>query len=505
MERKRITRIADVRQTTPDGRHFADAALRARLGLKRMVSIPVLDTSNANQVLVVMNLFPTDDALIPHDDVLSEWARILAKQLETHLHERCYRFANRLEIDLSKVQRRTSEALCGTLAHVIRRAISCDGVTVLLETAQGQKLRTRVAIGPEGPLDGLTRELSEGVEYDTWQQNREYVSYDLRADRTGLDLAAADPAAFYPGVFVPLRDLTGHAKGVVRCVNIGQRSSDFWLRFFTYDDITLIDALGQKFMPQLELLLADQARVDMLNKLAHEMRVPVVAFRAAIEAIEHACTIAGVRFQWDHFEDVRTYVDVMRRLLTQVDVFRSGIERIPLDPKFVGLESAVIAPAKRFVKPLLAKKHFRPEQIEYRGLSSAPHLWIDPAFMTQVVFNLMENAIKYAGDVIERFKLTIECATRDEEIELVFRDNGIGVPEGYNERIFEEGSRGPEAHLLDVAGDGIGLWLARGIAKRHGGDIFLRSPHAPTEFVLVLPRSLEHAAPSDSRGQGGKS
>ena len=57
------------------------------------------------------------------------------------------------------------------------------------------------------------------------------------------------------------------------------------------------------------------------------------------------------------------------------------------------------------------------------------------------------------------------------------------------------------AHQYDVAGEGIGLWLARAIACRHGGDLFLQKNRGPTEFVLSLPSSLVYGPPSDDSAE----
>ena len=56
---------------------------------------------------------------------------------------------------------------------------------------------------------------------------------------------------------------------------------------------------------------------------------------------------------------------------------------------------------------------------------------------------------------------------------------------------FEEGGRGPHAHQLDVAGDGVGCWLVRAIIKAHGGTVTVTSARHPTEFTIWLPASLE--------------
>jgi signal transduction histidine kinase len=294
---------------------------------------------------------------------------------------------------------------------------------------------------------------------------------------------------------VPLQALSGQSRGVIQCVNRWPTGDQGTLRPFTYDDVAVIEAIGRAFSPQLEIVQADQRRIESLNRLAHELRVPVVAFRAALERVRKECQTRGYTFQFDNLEEMGTYSDVMNRLLKELDIVRRGPHRIPLNPQPTYLVRKIIAPACRFVWPLLHKAGFPGNAITYTV--DIPDLYLDPGLMTQVVFNLLENGIKYYQDDPAKFSMLIEGTRSPEGYELVFRDHGIGVDEGYEDLIFEAGVRGPNAHQYDVSGEGIGLWLARAIVQRHGGDLFLRYNRNPTEFVLRLPPGLVHGPPPD--------
>ena len=78
-------------------------------------------------------------------------------------------------------------------------------------------------------------------------------------------------------------------------------------------------------------------------------------------------------------------------------------------------------------------------------------------------------------------------------VNLIFRDKGIGIPPGMEERIFLEGVRGPNATQYDAPGDGIGLFIVREILKAHGATIRAgksADKEYQTEFVIFLPTAL---------------
>lgn len=126
-----------------------------------------------------------------------------------------------------------------------------------------------------------------------------------------------------------------------------------------------------------------------------------------------------------------------------------------------------------------------------------PKLYVDRGLMTQAVFNLLDNAIKYFHGDPASFKIEIDGCNVPTGYEIVFRDGGMGVPDGLEEHIFKMGFRGPNACESDVTGEGLGLWFARGIVRRHDGDLVLRRHRDPTEFVIVLPRYLAQSPPRE--------
>jgi signal transduction histidine kinase len=106
--------------------------------------------------------------------------------------------------------------------------------------------------------------------------------------------------------------------------------------------------------------------------------------------------------------------------------------------------------------------------------------------LSQVLLNLLSNAEKYSG---EKKEITVEMATND-CIHVRVLDRGRGVPPGSEVRIFEQFYRAHDSLASGIQGSGLGLTLARQIARAHGGDV----TYEPREgggscFTLTLPNN----------------
>jgi signal transduction histidine kinase len=106
----------------------------------------------------------------------------------------------------------------------------------------------------------------------------------------------------------------------------------------------------------------------------------------------------------------------------------------------------------------------------------------------------LSNAIKFTR---ERPVVSISCERRDDRWLLAFRDNGIGIPSAFIDRIFELGKR---LHTREeYPGTGIGLALCRRIVERHGGRIWAESSGGGSTFYVLVPRHPGEAAQAAER------
>ncbi len=110
----------------------------------------------------------------------------------------------------------------------------------------------------------------------------------------------------------------------------------------------------------------------------------------------------------------------------------------------------------------------------------------DPVHLTNVFYNLLDNAIKYSGP---EAIIAITCSPLDDEVIIKIRDNGPGIAKIYRQRIFERFFRIPEnPDIHTVKGSGLGLHYVREIITCHKGRIEVAAaPEQGTVFTIYLP------------------
>src|SRR3984957_5822121 len=113
-----------------------------------------------------------------------------------------------------------------------------------------------------------------------------------------------------------------------------------------------------------------------------------------------------------------------------------------------------------------------------------PQVWVENRSLVTLLQNLIGNAIKYRGENRPRIHLSVESS--DANWRFSVRDNGIGIPAEYRERIFGIFKR---LHGKEIPGTGIGLAICQRIVQWHGGNIWVESaPGSGSVFVFTLPK-----------------
>lgn len=114
-----------------------------------------------------------------------------------------------------------------------------------------------------------------------------------------------------------------------------------------------------------------------------------------------------------------------------------------------------------------------------------PSVFVDKQKMQLVLQNLLENAVKYTP---ERGKIDVSLNPEGDFLKVKIKDNGIGIPQTDQEKLFSKFFRATNAVSLQTEGSGLGLFIVRNVIRKHGGDISFKSKEGiGTEFIFTLP------------------
>ena len=239
---------------------------------------------------------------------------------------------------------------------------------------------------------------------------------------------------------------------------------------------------------QRELQQADRRKDEFLAVLSHELRSPLAPIRNAADIL----AIPGLtleRLRWASGMITRQSAHMARLLDDLLDVARIAEGKLSLSRQVVPLTSVIDA-ALEVARPAIDRKH----HLLSVSLPAEPVLLLaDPLRLSQVVSNLLTNAVKYT-DPGGRIELT--GAINHRMLAVSIKDNGIGIPPESLTRVFGLFSQMEGAQTRAEGGMGIGLALAKGIVQLHRGTIEARSPgrgHG-TEFIVSLPLCPQEAA-----------
>jgi len=213
---------------------------------------------------------------------------------------------------------------------------------------------------------------------------------------------------------------------------------------------------------------------------SHELRTPLTIIKGDL-----SLALARPR-DAEHYRqvlvEVDDEVDQMGRLVGRLlALARADAEEVTLQRKATDL-SSLLADLVEQTRPLAEAKGLDLIAQIAPGLTAT----VDPDAVTQVVLNLLDNAIKYTPS--GRVRLSAHQTASDDEVRIAVSDGGAGIPAEYLPRIFDRFYRVDRARSRELGGAGLGLSIARELARGHGGEITVHSvPGEGSTFTVHLP------------------
>ncbi|MBI4881093.1 MAG: hypothetical protein HY812_15765 [Planctomycetes bacterium] len=239
----------------------------------------------------------------------------------------------------------------------------------------------------------------------------------------------------------------------------------------------------------LAILLSDVTREVEINRMksdfassvSHELKTPLASMRAFLEMLLDG----DIEGEEERREHLRLVLDETQRLsqlvqnLLNLARLEAGITRMERKP--VALVD-LLEHLRDVVTPLAAS---RKQTIVFDVSEFTPAVTGDRNLLEQAVMNLVSNAIKYTP---EGGSIRVRAGLAGALAELVVSDDGVGIPEKALDLVFEKFTRVENSAGLKATGTGLGLPLARFVARAHGGSISVTSQVGKgSEFRMLLP------------------
>jgi two-component system, OmpR family, phosphate regulon sensor histidine kinase PhoR len=221
---------------------------------------------------------------------------------------------------------------------------------------------------------------------------------------------------------------------------------------------------------------------DFINNMTHELKTPISTISLASQMLQDE-TIANTRKTIEHISSVINQES--KRLSYQVEkvlqmaVFNEG--SLKLRFKAIDLNNLVSNVVSNFEIRVQSKNGELTSDLN--AINSVVNG--DEVHLTNVVYNLLDNAVKYSN---ENPEIKVSTETKDNFVVITVKDKGIGIPREHQEHIFEKFYRVPTGNIHNVKGFGLGLSYVRKIVEAHKGTIKVESTlNKGTKFSLFFP------------------
>ena len=310
--------------------------------------------------------------------------------------------------------------------------------------------------------------------YDCTHEKMVYGNYVKLSDKASKreqnpNLPKWVNAGYYFGVQFPNREAQ-----ILNQMGIWSFSSAVLLIVIVFFGYTLFVILKQKRLSEIQK--------DFINNMTHEFKTPISTIAVSTEVLKDTNIVQ----QPERLLQYATVIENENKRLKQ------HVERVlqmaKLDKEDVGLKKETVnlhEIIQEVVQSIDLALQERQGSIQLNLNAPSSNLPADRHHLTNVIFNLLDNALKYCTS---KPSITIQTELNAGTLSLTVEDNGIGISDENKRRIFQKFYRVPTGNVHDVKGFGLGLHYVKQIVEAHRGRITVASePGKGCAFTILLP------------------
>jgi len=238
----------------------------------------------------------------------------------------------------------------------------------------------------------------------------------------------------------------------------------------------------------------DRMKSEFVSTVSHEFRTPMTAIKGYVDLLSMGAVGSVTETQREFLGIVKTNVDRLSEMVNELlDLSRIEAGKVQMHYQAVSLSRVVHEVA------VMLQKNF-----DDRGIwlhldipDKLPDVLSDPGRLTQVVINLLSNALKYTYEG----HVDVTARLVGDQVRADIADTGIGMTEEDQAKLFTRFYRASTARTREIAGTGLGLSITRSLIEMQGGRIWVKSAvdkGSTFSFTIpVLPKPLAHMAPTE--------
>ena len=225
-----------------------------------------------------------------------------------------------------------------------------------------------------------------------------------------------------------------------------------------------------------------EMRTDFMNNMTHELKTPVSSISLASQMLnDPSITKSALMMQQLSSvikEETKRLSQLIEKVL-QMSIFEK--ESTALKLKEMDIHELILNIAGNFALKVESKGG----SIETDLDAEDPYACVDELHFTNIIYNLMDNALKYSKEALF---LKVRTWNGKGKLAISIEDNGIGIRRNHLKRIFDKFYRIPTGSIHDVKGFGLGLAYVKKVVTDHKGSIRVESePNIGTKFIISIP------------------